>query len=147
MIIQRQNILWFFGWRVTADERAVIEVSFCPRQSWPLPPRVLLSIKIDVSMIGKNEKNSQQAFWNAHFSRTTYYTHNLLLLTGSVPPNTLEKVVEKTAPTSAPWRLDGNNRSRNGFLLGSSSWVNHGGYLSCCFTTYPLTTHKQVGYM
>ncbi len=35
--------------------------------------------------------------------------------------------------------------SGNSFLLVSSTLANHGGYLSCLlFTTYLLTTHKQV---
>jgi hypothetical protein len=35
--------------------------------------------------------------------------------------------------------------SGNSFLLGSSSLVNHGSYLSYfVFTTYLLTIHKQV---
>jgi len=35
--------------------------------------------------------------------------------------------------------------SENSFLLGFSSLANHGVYFSCSFfSTYLLTTHKQV---
>jgi hypothetical protein len=43
-----------------------------------------------------------------------------------------------------PWRMN-SKWSGNSFLLGSSSLVNHGSYLTCFFfSTYLLTTHKQV---
>jgi len=55
-----------FRWRVTAaeeeEERAVIEASSWPRQSRPVSPRVLLSIKIDVNIMGKMKQHLQQAF-------------------------------------------------------------------------------------
>jgi hypothetical protein len=47
------------------------------------------------------------------------------------------------APISAPWRMN-DKWSRNYFLLGLSSLVNHGGYLSLFFPYLP-TNNPQVG--
>jgi len=52
--------------------------------------------------------------------------------------------LNEPTPTSVPWRMNGK-WSGNGFLFRSSSLTNHGGYsLVAFFTTYLLTTHKEV---
>jgi hypothetical protein len=49
------------------------------------------------------------------------------------------------APTRAPWRMN-DKWSGSSFLFGSSSLVNHGGYLSWFFLTTNFITNSQAGY-